>query len=124
MAKNITQTENKELTEQQNEARKYLTPDVDIRDLNEHYEVYVDMPGVLKEDVEVTTEGNTLRIRGKRSDSYQHLSSFPGQTWFSRDLSLGYGIDRDKIEAKLQDGVLRLTLTKNDQSKTRKIDIN
>jgi HSP20 family protein len=88
--------------------------------------VEADLPGIDPEKIDVTvTEGNHLAIRGQRP-----APEFAGATWvrqerpygeFSREIGLPALVDNDKVIAKYEFGVLKLTLPKHEAVKPRKI---
>lgn len=104
---------------------------LDIFEHADRFEVWLDVPGINREDVKLSLEGETLKIQGERpaqavteesSQKFRRTERWTGS--FSRSLTLPASIDATRIEAKLQDGVLRLTLPKLDQVKSRTIPIN
>jgi len=86
----------------------------------------VDLPGIDPTKLEVTVnEGNQLTIQGERV-----APTIPGATWvrqerpfgkFVRVVTLPTLVDAEKVEAKYENGVLRLTLPKHEAAKPRKI---
>jgi len=90
--------------------------------------VEADLPDVDPAKLEVTvTEGNQLTIQGER-----RVPEFKGAVWvrqerptgkFVRVVGLPALVDADKVEAKYEDGVLRLTLPKHEAAKPRKIEV-
>jgi HSP20 family protein len=96
----------------------------------DEHAVYVeaDLPGVDPAQLEVTvTEGNQLTVRGERA-----APSIAGGVWlrqerpfgkFVRVFELPALVDADKVEAKYESGVLRLTLPKHEAAKPRKIAV-
>jgi HSP20 family protein len=85
-----------------------------------------DLPGIDSAKLEVTvTEGNQLTVQGERA-----APEVPGAVWirqerpfgkFVRVIGLPALVDADKVEAKYENGVLRLTLPKHEAAKPRKI---
>lgn len=90
--------------------------------------VDVDLPGVDPAKLDVTvTEGNQLTIQGERT-----APDIQGAAWvrqerptgpFTRVVSLSALVDAEKVEAKYENGVLRLTLPKHEAAKPRKITV-
>ncbi|MFO0805427.1 MAG: Hsp20/alpha crystallin family protein [Gemmataceae bacterium] len=90
--------------------------------------VEADLPGVDPEKIDVTvTEGNQLTLRGERK-----APQFEGATWirqerpngeFLREIGLPALVNADAVEAKYENGVLRLTLPKHEAVKPRKIEV-
>jgi HSP20 family protein len=106
----------------------YLTPTVDIVENGDAYVLQADMPGVAKEGLEILLENNELALVGHRSSSadadaqYVYRESRPAH--FRRVFELDPAIDTDKIEAKMDNGVLTLTLPKSERVKPRKITVS
>jgi len=86
----------------------------------------IDLPGIDPAKVEITiTEGNQLTVQGERMPP-----TFPGAAWvrqerpfgkFARVVGLPTLVNAEKVEAKYESGVLRLTLPKHEAAKPRKI---
>ena len=89
--------------------------------------VVAELPGVEAGDLEVHAHQDTLTIRGARrpaaedSQAY-HRRERRGGT-FTRTVQLPYRVDPDRVEARLEDGVLRLSLGRPEQDKPRRIEI-
>ena len=90
--------------------------------------VTAEVPGVKASDLSVEAEGDSLRITIKRNapegvadDRYHRRERPTGE--FTRELKLPAGLDTEKIEAKLNDGVLTVKLPKAEGAKPRKIAI-
>ena len=90
-------------------------PDIDIFERNGKIVVRADVPGMKREDISVTVEGDLLTIKGRREeekevkeeDSYCSERS-TGE--FSRTMRLSEGVGIEAIEAKYEDGVLEVTV--------------
>jgi len=115
-------------TLQRERERDFFTPPVNIFETNDHYIVEADLPGVTKDGLEVTVEDNELTIIGRRSDSQEipnaevlYQESRVGD--YRRVFELDPTIDTSKISAKMQQGVLTLTLPKAEKVKPRKITV-
>jgi HSP20 family protein len=98
---------------------------VDISEDDKNIYIEAELPGMKKEDVKVTIEDGVLMIRGERKQeteekkkNYHRVERVYGS--FSRAFALGENIDKDKIEAKYEDGVLHLTLPKMEPVKNVK----
>jgi HSP20 family protein len=108
------------------EKRPFVTPPVNIAAKNGEYLIEAEMPGVSKEGLEITVEGNDLTIIGRRKPE-----TIEGELWYSespsadyrRVFELGPDVDTSKITAELDQGVLKLHLPKSEQAKPRKIEI-
>ena len=91
------------------------------------YTLEIEMPGVNKEGLEISVENNELAIVGRRSlptieGTLIHRESRPHN--FRRTFELDPSIDTGKINAKIDQGVVTLTLPKAEQVKPRKITVS
>ncbi|BBO74240.1 heat-shock protein [Desulfosarcina widdelii] len=104
-----------------------FTPDVDIFENDKEITLLADMPGVASEDIAIDLNDNVLSISGEvkpfeEKDESDVLIEFEiGR--YSRQFTLSEVIDQGKIEAKHQDGVLRLTLPKAEKAVPRQIAV-
>ena len=105
---------------------KWVVPPGNIRETKDSYVVELEMPGVRKEGLEITVEGNELTIVGHKHEPevkgtvvYRESRPYEYRRVFDMDPS----IDADKIEAKMEQGVLVLTLPKTEKVKPRKITV-
>lgn len=122
-------TVQKEAKQENNHARthEYVTPEVNIFEAQDGYVLEAEMPGVGKDGLEITLENNELTIVGHRSSE-----AFPGEPLFRerrladyrRVFELDPAIDSAKISAKVDQGVLTLTLPKSERVKPRKITVD
>lgn len=103
---------------------------IDVTENDSAYTVKADIPGVKKEDINVSIDGNVVRIDAQakseketRGDGEKVLRSERYYGSISRAFSLDQDIDSSKVEAKYADGVLSLQLPKKAQAESRKIAI-
>ena len=91
------------------------------------YHVEADLPGVEIDSVEVTVEHSTLTIRAERAPHYgeseQVIVAERPQGSFTRQLSLGEGVDSDQLSAVYTDGVLHVTIPAAPKAQTRRVEI-
>jgi HSP20 family protein len=92
--------------------------------------VYMDVPGLRPENLEIELENEMLTVRGDRPFPYTHengggpvRSIERGFGRFERNLRVPRGLDPDAIEAELSDGVLTLRIPKPETMRPRKIEI-
>ncbi|MCG8641893.1 MAG: Hsp20/alpha crystallin family protein [Desulfobacterales bacterium] len=94
----------------------------------DYFEVQAEIPGIAKEDLNIKIQGNYLEISGNRSvgtpDGYKVHRNERGGSIFSRCFTLPDEIDADKADARLENGILYLTLPKSETAKPRQITIN
>ena len=98
-----------------------------VSEKEDAYALSVQLPGVSREDLQVTAEDDVLVIRGERRwqapSEWQTLHRESGDEVFQLRLRHDSKVDVDKIQAEHRDGVLNLTLPKVDAIKPRKITI-
>ena len=91
------------------------------------YHVEADLPGVDPDSVEVTVEHSTLTIRAERTPHYgeseQVIVAERPQGSFTRQLSLGEGVDSENLTAGYADGVLHLTIPVSPRTQARRVEI-
>jgi HSP20 family molecular chaperone IbpA len=109
-------------------ATRVYVPQVDIYTGDEGIVITADMPGVGEDDVDITLEKNVLMISGYVSplepDGYELAHSEYGVGDYQRSFTLSDEIDQAGIEARLNNGVLVLTLPKAPEAKARKISVS
>jgi HSP20 family protein len=90
--------------------------------------VEAEAPGVKSEDIEISVVGNGLVLKGRRPDVPPQKAKFHrrerGVGEFNRVLRLPVEVDSDKVQAKLTDGVLLITLPKAEAAKPRRIPVS
>lgn len=106
---------------------QFVAPVASVIEDGEGYMLQVEMPGVNKEGLEIAVENNELTILGRRSlptveGTVIHRESRSNN--FRRSFELDPSIDTGKISAKIDQGVVTLTLPKAEQVKPRKIKVD
>lgn len=89
--------------------------------------IYIDVPGVATDDIDVSVEKNELTVTVERrweDEDKQVLSSERPQGVFSRRLVLSDALDLDQLSAKTADGVLIISIPVAERSKPRRIDVS
>lgn len=107
--------------------RKVYTPAVDILERKDDIVVTADMPGVDEKSVDITLEKNVLTIYGMVEPQFPEgqrlaLSEY-GVGDYQRAFTLSEEVDRDRINASVKNGVLRLVMPKAAAAKARKIEV-
>ena len=105
---------------------RYLRPAASIVENADGFVIEADMPGVTKDGVELTIDHETLTILGKRNGGNLagrslHRESVTAD--YRRVFELGREIDRQRVEARLEQGVLRVHLPKLEEVKPRRVEI-
>lgn len=102
---------------------------MDVSETDQAYMVKADIPGVKKDDIKISIEGNTVSIRAETREEKQEKMEgnmmrserYYGEQY--RSFSLPQEVDESKAEAKYQDGVLSLTLPKKGGTTSKQITI-
>lgn len=106
---------------------RVFVPAVDIYETPEALVVVADMPGVSADRVSLDLKENHLIISGEISHPLGEGETLLIQEYqvgdYYREFHLGELIDKNRIEASMNDGVLKLTLAKAEKAKPRKIEI-
>lgn len=104
------------------------TPAVDIRETPDAWLIHADIPGVKAEDLDIHMENGVLSISGKREfsheeekEGYKRVERVRGR--FHRRFSLPDTANGDKITAKTSNGVLDITIPKQEKVLPRKIEV-
>jgi HSP20 family protein len=102
-------------------------PRANLYDLGESFEMQAEVPGITKENLGVKIQGNYLEISGKRvsavPEGYKAHRCERQDMTFTRSFALPDDIDPEKVGAKLENGILTLTLPKAATAKARQIAI-
>lgn len=103
-------------------------PNVDVAQNENEFVLHAELPGMNREDIQVSLEDGVLTLAGERKfetesndKSYFHRERAYGQ--FKRSFQLGKDVQADKISATYKDGVLVVTLPKAEEVKPRQIEI-
>lgn len=106
--------------------RDYTSPPANISATENEYLLEVDMPGVSKDGLEVMVEGNEITIIGRRSTEMpvaELCYCESAMADYRRIFELGPDVDTSKIDAEMQNGVLKLHLPKSEKAKPRQIEV-
>jgi len=111
----------------QQRSEQFVTPAASVIEDGDAYLLNVEMPGVHKDGLEISVENNELTIIGRRSlpaieGTLIHRESRSES--FRRAFELDPGIDTAKVSARIEQGILTLTLPKAEQVKPRKITVS
>ena len=105
-----------------------FTPPFEVKETTEAFVLKADLPGVAEADLDIAVHNNVLTVSGSRQseerkdgESYALYERQFGS--FSRSFALPDMADGDRIEAKLDRGVLTLTIAKKVEAKPRKISV-
>lgn len=105
------------------------TPAIDVYENKENIVVAAELPGMKKEDIDVTLHEGTLSISGERKSESKAEA---GETYrterffgrFQRTVSLPTPVAADKVKADYKDGILTVTLPKTEEAKPKQINVS
>jgi HSP20 family protein len=104
------------------------TPSVDIYENKDQIVLEAELPGMKREDFELTIENNVLTLRGERrfekkeeQDNYHRVERAYGT--FTRSFTLPQTVSAENATAEYKNGVLRVVLQKREEVKARRIEI-
>ena len=109
------------------QAEQFITPPASVTEIGDGYMLEIEMPGVEKDGLDISFENNELTIIGRRSlpaveGTLIHRESRPEN--FRRVFELDPSIDADKISAKIDQGLVTLTLPNAGHVKPSKITVS
>jgi len=104
------------------------TPALDLYQNNDNIVAVIELPGMRKEDIEISLQDGTLTISGERKeergteDGATRTERYTGK--FRRSITLPTRVDANKVNATYKDGILTVTLPKAEEAKPKQIQIN
>jgi len=103
-------------------------PDVDIKETDSEIRIKADLPGMKKEDIDISVDEDQLVIKGERREEkeekdkdYVRVERNYGS--FYRSFNIGVPVKSDQVKASYKEGVLELVLPKAEAKKPKKIKI-
>ena len=111
------------------QAANTWSPALDVYEGKENFVVQAELPGLKREDIEVSLHEGTLTISGERKAEKRHEDAEVYRAErcierFPRTIGLAATVATDKVKASYTDGVLTVTLPKTEEAKPRKIDVS
>jgi HSP20 family protein len=104
-------------------------PVLDVREDADNFVIRAELPGLKREEIDVSLQDDTLVISGERKVEkveegveVHRQERYYGK--FQRTLTLPEPVAADKVKAEYKDGVLSITLPKTEQAKPKKIDVS
>ena len=109
------------------QTEQFIAPPASVIEAGDGYTLEIEMPGVTKDGLDISVENNELTILGRRSlprveGTLVHQESRPEN--YRRTFELDPSIDADRISAKVEHGLVTLTLPKAEHVKPRKITVS
>jgi len=106
---------------------RYFVPTTDIFETEDGLTVVMEVPGVDREAIDINVENDVLKVEAKidpaKYEGMEPLYTEYNIGHFTRSFALSNKIDQQQIRAKLEDGVLTLTLKKAEEAVPRRISI-
>src|ERR671921_2908642 len=109
-------------------ARGAWMPNVDIYENKDQIVLEAELPGMNREDFDLSIENNTITLRGERrfekkddGDNYHRVERSYGT--FTRSFTLPQTVSSEGATAEYKNGVLRVTLPKREETKARRIEV-
>lgn len=106
-----------------------LSPRIDISETDAAYKIEAELPGINQKEIDIKIDNNILTIKGKKEDikeekekNYHLRERYYGA--FQRSISLPNNIEPEKIKASFENGVLNISVPKNDKRTPKKIEIS
>ena len=103
-------------------------PSVDIYENKDHIVLEAELPGMSREDFDLSVENNVITLRGERrfekqdeTDNYHRVERSYGS--FTRSFTLPQTVSAEGATAEYRNGVLRVTLPKREETKARRIEV-
>jgi HSP20 family protein len=105
------------------------TPALDVSEDKDNVYVRVEVPGMRKEDIEVSLHNGSVSISGERKseEKFKDAEVYRSERFFGRfqrSVTLPTPVAADKVKAQYKDGVLTVTLPKTEEAKPKHIDVN
>lgn len=110
-------------------AERWFYPTYDMIDTKDEVVLYVELPGVGKNDFKLTVHNDVLTVSGEKKtvevpEGATRLRNEITYGSFSRQIRLPYPIDADKVKAELHNGVLMIHLPKREEVKPKEIQVS
>ncbi len=107
----------------------HAVPSLEIREDENQFTLNIDVPGIDKKNIDISVTGNTLTVKGERSEEtkktekgYYYSERSYGS--FQRSVQLPSEVDSEKIAANYKDGVLEVVIPKSEKSKPKQIKVD
>lgn len=105
------------------------TPALDLYEDKENFVVKVELPGMKREDIEVSLHEGSLSLSGERKSEEKYADAEVYRTErffgrFQRTVTLPTPVAAEKVKAAYKDGVLTITLPKTEEAKPKQIEVN
>jgi HSP20 family protein len=105
------------------------SPTLDVYDEKDNFRVSVELPGMKKEDIDISFQDGVLTVSGERKHEHEGKEgeTFRSERYFGkfqRSVTLPAAVEGDKVKANYKDGVLMIELPKAEEAKPRQIEVS
>ncbi|MDB6151756.1 MAG: Heat shock protein Hsp20 [Chthoniobacteraceae bacterium] len=105
------------------------SPALDVYDQKESFLILCELPGMKKEDIEITVQDNTLTVSGERKMERERVEgeTFRSERYFGkfqRSVTLPASVESSQVKATYKDGILHVELPKSEEAKQKHIQVN
>lgn len=103
-------------------------PTVDLFEDRDHLVIKAELPGMKKEDIDISLHGDVLTLSGERKEeeTFDKAETYRAERFlgrFQRTLTLPVAVDASKVQASYKDGILTVTLPKAEEAKPKQIQV-
>jgi HSP20 family protein len=114
-----------------NNSQQFLSgwlPTIDLYEDRDHLVLKAELPGMKKEDIEISLHGDVLTLSGERKEdeAFEKAETYRTERFlgeFQRSLTLPVSVDANKVQAAYKDGMLTVTLPKAEEAKPKQIEV-
>jgi HSP20 family protein len=104
-------------------------PAIDLYEDKDNVTVKAELPGLKKEDIDVSLHDGVLSISGERKseEKFENAETYRAERFvgrFQRPVTLPSPVSADKVQAQYKDGILTVTLPKTEEAKPKQIEVN
>lgn len=104
------------------------SPALDLFDEKDHFTVQVELPGMKREDIQLSLHDGVLTVSGERKHDSEKKENkaFRSERYFGkfqRSVTLPVAVDSKAVKASYKDGILSVTLPKSEEAKPRQIEV-
>jgi HSP20 family protein len=103
-------------------------PTIDLYEDRDHLVLKAELPGMKKEDIDISLHGEVLTLSGERKEeeTFDKAETYRAERFlgrFQRTLTLPVRVDASKVQASYKDGILSVTLPKAEEAKPKQIEV-
>jgi HSP20 family protein len=103
------------------------SPAIDVYQDKDQFTVVAEVPGMKKEDLNLSLHNGVLTISGERKEEKKSEQGFRSERFvgrFQRSINLPVSVDANRVKASYQDGLLKVVLPKSEEAKPKQIEVS